>query len=127
MLLSLFAATPRQVNPGYSRDSLHLPGMVLPVTRLVAVCVAVGITGVVWGILNRTALGTHIRAASMDVQASALLGIRISTICAITFGISTAPAGVAGTLLSMTQSFSPVDGPNLTLKAFVVVAPARVR
>jgi branched-chain amino acid transport system permease protein len=122
LLLTAFQATPRQVNPGYSRNSVHALGMVLPVTRLAAFGIAVGVTALVWLVLTRTRLGARIRAASMDVQAAQLVGIRIAGVYAITFAIASALAGIAGTLLSTTQSFSPIDGPALTLKAFVVVA-----
>lgn len=122
MLLTVFDPTPRQVNPGYATKSLHALGLVLPLTRLLALIIAVAVTALTWLLLNRTTLGARIRAASMDVQASELVGIRISSIYAITFGIAAALAGVAGTLLSTTESFSPVDGASLTLKAFVVVA-----
>ncbi len=58
----------------------------------------------------------------MDVQAAQLVGIRIASIYALTFAIAASLAGVAGVLLGTTQTFAPADGPNLTLKAFVVVA-----
>ena len=73
-------------------------------------------------LLNQTQLGITIRATSMDVQGAQFVGIDIASIYALTFAIGAALAGVAGTLLSTTQSFSPVDAPALTLKAFVVVA-----
>jgi branched-chain amino acid transport system permease protein len=73
-------------------------------------------------ILNRTKLGMKIRATSMDVQGAQLVGVRIATIYATTFAIAAALAGVAGALLSTTQTFSPSDTGALTLKAFVVVA-----
>src|SRR5262249_53541558 len=95
---------------------------VFPVTRLAAFGIAVGVTVAVWALLNLTALGSRIRAASMDVQAAQLVGIRIASIYAVTFAIASALAGVAGTLLSTTQSFSPVEGGALALKAVVVVA-----
>jgi|SRR5579883_2717505 len=122
LLLWIFEPTPRQVSPAYARDSLHLAGMVLPVTRVAAFGIAIAVTGLVWLLLNRTTLGARIRAASMDVQAAQLVGVRIASIYALTFAIAAALAGIAGTLISTTQAFSPNDAPSLTLKAFVVVA-----
>jgi branched-chain amino acid transport system permease protein len=122
LLLAIFHADPRQVNPSYSAESLRGFGVVLPLTRLIALGVAIAATALVSVILNRTRLGTKIRATSMDVQAAQLVGIRIASIYALTFAIAAALAGVAGVLLSTTQTFAPSDGPTLTLKAFVVVA-----
>lgn len=122
LLLAVFHADPRQVNPGYSGHSFHIGSVVLPLTRVIAFAIAVGVTALVWLLLNFTTLGAKIRATSMDVQAAQLVGIRIASIYALTFAFAAALAGIAGTLLSTTQSFSPVDGGPLTLKAFVVVA-----
>jgi branched-chain amino acid transport system permease protein len=122
LFLALFHADPRQVNPSYSSESLRGFGVVLPVTRLLALGVAVAATGVVSLLLNATRLGSRIRATSMDFQAAQLVGIRIRSIYALTFAIGAALAGVAGVLLSTTEAFSPVDAPALTLKSFVVVA-----
>jgi branched-chain amino acid transport system permease protein len=121
-LLAVFHTDPRQVNPSYSADSVRGFGVVLPVTRLIALGVAILATAVVSVILNRTKLGMKIRATSMDVQGAQLVGVRIATIYATTFAIAAALAGVAGALLSTTQTFSPSDTGALTLKAFVVVA-----
>jgi branched-chain amino acid transport system permease protein len=122
LLLAIFHADPRQVNPSYSAASLRGFGVVLPVTRLVALGVAVATTAFVSVLLNNTRLGVKIRATSMDVQAAQLVGIRIASIYAVTFAIAAALAGIAGVLLSTTETFDPADGPALTLKAFVVVA-----
>lgn len=73
-------------------------------------------------LLNRTALGTKIRATSMDIQAAQLVGIRIASFYALAFAIAAALAGIAVALFSTNQAFSPVSAPDLTLKAFVVVA-----
>jgi branched-chain amino acid transport system permease protein len=121
-LLSVFHTDPRQVNPAYSAAGVHTLGMVLPVTRLVALAVAVAATAFVSILLNRTQLGMKIRATSMDFDGAQLVGIRIASIYAMTFAIAAALAGVAGALLSTTETFSPADTGALTLKSFVVVA-----
>lgn len=122
IFLAVFHADPRQVNPSYSGRSFTIAHMVLPLTRVIAFGIAIVVTIFVSLLLNRTQLGAKIRATSMDVQAAQLVGIRIASIYALTFAIAAALAGIAGTLLSTTQAFSPLDAPTLTLKAFVVVA-----
>jgi branched-chain amino acid transport system permease protein len=122
IFLALFHADPRQVNPSYAARSLEMGGMVLPVTRLVGLGVAVLITALLSLLLNQTRLGAMIRATAMDTQAAELVGIRVASVYALTFGISAALAAIAGALISTTQAFSPTEAPALTLKAFVVVA-----
>src|SRR5207247_1391323 len=71
--------------------------------------------------LNRTRLGSAIRATSFDQEAAQLVGVEIKDIFPLTFGIGAGIAGAIGPLLAMTTSFSPVLGDALTMKAFVVV------
>jgi branched-chain amino acid transport system permease protein len=122
IILALFHADPRQVNPSYSAESLHIFGLVLPVSRLLGLGVAVLATALLSFLLNQTLLGAKIRATAMDYQAAQLVGIRVASIYALTFGIGAALAAVAGVLVSTTEAFSPTDAPSLTLKSFVVVA-----
>jgi branched-chain amino acid transport system permease protein len=121
-LLAIFHTDPRQVNPGYSATGVHAFGLVLPVTRLMALFMALAATAFVSILLNRTQLGMKIRATSMDFDGAQLAGIRIASIYAMTFAIAAALAAVAGAMLSTTETFSPADTGALTLKSFVVVA-----
>lgn len=122
IFLALFHADPRQVNPSYSSVGFRGFGLVLPLSRLIAFAVAVAATAAVSLLLNQTSLGAKIRATSMDYQAAQLVGIRVAWIYSVTFGIGAALAAIAGTLVSTTEAFSPVDASALTLKSFVVVA-----
>ncbi len=122
IFLAIFHADPRQVSPPYAGRSVEVGGLVLPLTRLVGLGIAILVTGLLSLLLNQTRLGAMIRATAMDSQAAQLVGIRVASIYALTFGISAALAAVAGVLVSTTQAFSPTEAPVLTLKAFVVVA-----
>src|SRR6266571_962817 len=122
LFLAIFHADPRQVNPTYSANGLVGFGLVLPLPRMIAFGVAIATTALVSLLLNRTQLGAKIRATSMDYQAAQLVGIRVASVYALTFGIGAALAAIAGVLVSTTEAFSPVDAPALTLKSFVVVA-----
>ncbi|HET7503825.1 MAG TPA: hypothetical protein VFK02_22545, partial [Kofleriaceae bacterium] len=50
-----------------------------------------------------------------------LVGVDVERIYALTFGIGTALAGVAGVLLATIFSFNPSSGSSELLKSFVVV------
>jgi branched-chain amino acid transport system permease protein len=57
----------------------------------------------------------------MDRGAARLMGIRARHVYAMTFGISAALAGIAGTMIATVGSFNPTSTPSqLTLDAFVI-------
>jgi len=56
----------------------------------------------------------------MDREAAALMGVRVKTVYAITFGLGALMAGVSGPLLAMIFPISPLSGSAYLSKAFVV-------
>jgi branched-chain amino acid transport system permease protein len=83
--------------------------------------VAVALTYLLHVFLTRTKLGNAIRSTSFDREAAELVGVDVTRIFPLTFGIGAAMAGAAGVLVALTYSFSPVLGGAFTMKAFVVV------
>jgi branched-chain amino acid transport system permease protein len=81
----------------------------------VAATVALGL------FLNRTAIGLAIRATAEHPEAAQVMGIDISFIYAIAFGIGSALAGAVGGLLLSIYPAYPTVGGDILLKAFVVV------
>jgi branched-chain amino acid transport system permease protein len=71
--------------------------------------------------LTRTRLGKAIRAASQDASAAALMGVKITTVAAVSFGIGAFLAGVAGALLSMIYQVNTTMGMGYTVIAIIVV------
>lgn len=57
-------------------------------------------------LMMRSRLGLAIGATGMDRGAARLLGIRARHVYAVTFGISAAPAGVAGTMIATVREGS---------------------
>jgi branched-chain amino acid transport system permease protein len=72
--------------------------------------------------INRTRLGSGIRAAGEDAKAAALQGIDPRKMYALAWIIAGAAAGIAGALLMNSYSASPTAGVTFALMAFVVVA-----
>ena len=65
--------------------------------------------------------GQAIRATAQDRDAAQLMGINVSWMSVLAFGIGTALAGTAGALVSPTYYIFPQVGSAFTLKAFVIV------
>ena len=71
--------------------------------------------------MTRTRIGNAIQATSFDKEAAQLVGVDTEKIYAITFGIGACMAGMAGSLVAVLYSFTPVVGGSFTMKAFVIV------
>jgi branched-chain amino acid transport system permease protein len=114
-------ADERAVTTAYSGAVIPVAGAVVPLARLGALVVAFLTLGGLHMFLHRTYPGKAIRATAEDVGAASLVGIPVPTVFLTAFGLGSALAGIAGTLVSMTDAISPAIGLNWTLKALIVV------
>jgi branched-chain amino acid transport system permease protein len=121
VLQLLFTADDRTIDTAYASQSFVLGTVNVPYGRLAACLLAVVITVALAAVMTRTRLGHAIGATGMDRGAARLMGIRARHVYAVTFGISAALAGVAGTMIATVGSFNPTTTPGqLTLDAFVI-------
>lgn len=117
----VFSSDDRTIDTTYASQSFAVGVVNIPYGRLAACLLAVAITFALAAVMTRTRLGHAIGATGMDRGAARLMGIRARHIYAMTFGISAALAGVAGTMIATVGSFNPTTTPGqLTLDAFVI-------
>jgi len=117
----LFTADDRTIDTSYASQSFAIATVNIPYGRLAASVLAIVVTVALAGVMTRTRLGHAIGATGMDRGAARLMGIRARHIYAVTFGIASALAGVAGTMIATVGSFNPTTTPGqLTLDAFVI-------
>ena len=102
--------------------TLNIGGIFIGVPQLVAGCVALVLTLAMHLLLTHTLLGSQMLAVSEDRQAAMLMGIRPDRTQAITWGLASAAAGVAGALIATFYYIAPNAGDTLALTAFVVVS-----
>jgi branched-chain amino acid transport system permease protein len=121
VILTLFTADVRALAVPYAQRSIDLGGITLPQGRLLVFVIAIALTLALEIFLNRTRIGRAIKATSFDREAASLSGIDIKQIYALTFAIGTMMAGIAGSLITVIYSFSPVMGESFTMKSFVIV------
>lgn len=74
-----------------------------------------------WFLLNRTLLGTALRATGFNRLVSTLLGIRISRMVCLSFVISGVVAGIAGILCAPLSAFTATDGLPLAVNGFIAL------
>ncbi|HET8998247.1 MAG TPA: branched-chain amino acid ABC transporter permease [bacterium] len=114
-------ADERAITTPYAGVIFPIAGIVVPLARLGALGVAFLALGGLHLFLHRTLPGKAIRATAEDVEAASLAGIPVPAVFLAAFGLGSALAGIAGTLVSMTDAISPTIGLSWTLKALIVV------
>ncbi|HLA81175.1 MAG TPA: branched-chain amino acid ABC transporter permease [Thermoleophilia bacterium] len=121
-MLKVWSATPRSVTISYS-DAMIVAGDIrVPWLRLALLGLALVSAFVVFLFLKRTRVGTAVRAASEDLEATAIQGINAVWVCAISFAIGIGLAGVAGVGLATVFSFDYQFGFTWAIKALVALA-----
>lgn len=112
----------RSVRPVYVQEVIHLGDITIAWTRLAVFVAGVIILVALEVFLRRTFLGRAIRALSQDRDACRLAGVDVQRVSMIAFGLGTALAGVAGSLLTLVFAFDPVTPFNvLQLKSFTII------
>jgi len=119
-MTTFFSADFRSVTPTYAGSSLEIGNVIIPYIKLGVFSLCLIITITISFVLEKTWIGKAIRATSLDLEAAMMVGISPKNIYAITFAMGVGLAGLAGSLLSLTQAFSPSIASGLTLRAFIV-------
>jgi branched-chain amino acid transport system permease protein len=119
-MLLAFTADFRKLSLDPPLGLLSLGPVIIPIERLVAMVLALALTGMLYLLLSRSRIGRAIVAVRMDREAAALMGVRVKSVYAVTFGLGTLMAGVAGPLIATIYPISPLSGPVYLGKAFVI-------
>jgi branched-chain amino acid transport system permease protein len=110
----------RAAPPSYAAAVIRIGPFIVPVLRLTIFAVALLLTALLFLFMYRTRRGNAILATGQDKEAAELVGVDIAKTYAMSFGIASAFAGAAGSLIASLYAFSPVLGGPYTLKAFLV-------
>jgi branched-chain amino acid transport system permease protein len=119
-MLVAFTADYRKINLTNPLGSFEFGPVFLPGDRVAAMALAVLLTLLLYWLLRDTRIGRAIVAVRMDRDAAALMGVDVSRVNAVTFGIGALMAGAAGALLSIVYPISPLNSSLFLGKAFVV-------
>jgi len=91
----------------------------IPLKSVVVIAAALLMLWALWALVNRTKIGTAIRAVAEDQAAASLMGINVNRIISLTFLIGGAMGGAAGVLFGVQYSLiNPYTGFIPGLKAF---------
>lgn len=115
---ALFSASPRNVD--FSMGNISLGPITILWTRIAAALAAVLVTGLLYLFLYRTRPGKYIRAVANNRGAAELMGIPSARVLALSFGLGTMLAAIAGGLISTFFPFTILAGGGYELKSFVI-------
>jgi len=121
MALFLFGPHLKSIKTEYARIIITIGSVSFSSTRLIMCLGAIIITVILYIFLKKSDLGKAIRACSEESRGAMLVGINVKKVYMVAFGIGTACAGAAGTLLMPVYYVDPYIGLTFILTAFVVV------
>lgn len=119
---SIFGPTNQDVSsPDWMSGFVRLGGLTLTVNRLWIILFAGLVLAALMAALRWGGLGRSIRAVTQNRRMAAAMGIRTPWIDALTFGLGSGIAGMAGVALSQIDNVSPNLGQNYIIDSFIVV------
>ena len=106
--------------PESLRGAVNLGFGYFPKYRLFLIAATAVIVLGLWLFIEKTRYGLIIRAGSRDPEIVRVLGVDVSKIWLMVFGIGTAIAGLSGILASPTRAVNPEMGIPILAESFVV-------
>ncbi len=105
---TVFGPTNKDVgNPSWMSGAFELGGITITYNRLWIICFTLIVFVALLAMLRFTRLGLEMRAVTQNRAMAAAMGIRTARIDALTFGLGSGIAGIAGVALSQIDNVSP--------------------
>jgi urea transport system permease protein len=117
-----FGPTNKDVSsPSWMSGSFNLGHISITNNRLCIVLFTLAVFVLLLALLRYTRLGLEMRAVTQNRTMAASMGIRTGWIDAMTFGLGSGIAGIAGVALSQIDNVSPNLGQGYIIDSFMVV------
>ncbi len=117
-----FGPTNREVTaPSWMSGSFEFVGLQITYGRLWIVVFTLAVFALLLFVLKATPLGLQMRAVTQNRRMAASMGIRTRFVDAMTFGLGSGIAGIAGVALTQIDNVSPNLGQNYIIDSFMVV------
>lgn len=95
--------------------------MKVPLSRAWVVVASLVVCLATWYLIERTRLGSYLRAATENRTLVRAFGINVPMMITLTYGFGVALAGIAGVLAAPIQAVTPHMGSHLIIVVFAVV------
>ena len=119
LIIKLFTAYAKR-QPFFVDHGILMDTVTMRYQTLINIGIAVVLMAIITWLLNRTRMGTAIRAVSQDRDAALLMGVSVQKVFFQTLVIAGAVAGGSGVLLTSVIPMSPYVGHDPLLKAFII-------
>lgn len=117
-----FGPTNREVgNPSWMSGAFEVGQITITYNRLWIIVFTLAVFVLLLAMLRFTRLGLEMRAVTQNRSMAASMGIRTARIDALTFGLGSGIAGIAGVALSQIDNVSPNLGQGYIIDSFMVV------
>jgi branched-chain amino acid transport system permease protein len=107
--------------PELLQGGVRLPFMFLPTYRAWVVVSSLVICFACWLVIERTKLGSYLRAGTENPRLVQAFGINVPLMRTITYAFGVGLAGLAGVMAAPVYQVSPAMGSNLIIIVFAVV------
>ncbi len=94
-------------------------GIVVTEDKILIIVVSLFLMGILWFVVNKTMVGTAMRAVADNQDVVPLMGINLNWIIMVTFAIGSALAAAGGVFYGQAYSIDPYMGIDLGWKAFI--------
>jgi urea transport system permease protein len=119
---TMFGPTNREVgNPSWMSGAFEIGQITITYNRLWILCFTLAVFAILLAMLRYTSLGLEMRAVTQNRRMAASMGIATSRVDALTFGLGSGIAGIAGVALSQIDNVSPNLGQSYIIDSFMVV------
>jgi urea transport system permease protein len=117
-----FGPSNREVgNPAWMSGSFEIGQLSITYGRLWIVVFALAVFAVLMLVMRFSAFGLQMRAVTQNRRMASVMGIRTPWVDAMTFGLGSGIAGIAGVALSQIDNVSPNLGQSYIIDSFMVV------
>jgi urea transport system permease protein len=119
---TVFGPTNQEVgNPSWMSGAFEIGQITITYNRLWILCFTLAVFAILLAMLRFTSLGLEMRAVTQNRRMAASMGIATSRVDALTFGLGSGIAGIAGVALSQIDNVSPNLGQSYIIDSFMVV------
>jgi urea transport system permease protein len=123
LVRTIFGPTNKEVgNPSWMNGAIQLDGgALLTYNRIWIIVFSIVVVALLALVLKKTAFGLQMRAVTQNRRMASAMGIRTGWVDAMTFGLGSGIAGMAGVALSQIDNVSPNLGQAYIVDSFMVV------
>ncbi len=119
---SIFGPTNQEVgNPSFMSGAFEIGQLTITYNRLWIVVFSLVVFAALLVAMKFTRFGLNVRAVTQNRRMAASMGIRTPLVDALTFGLGSGIAGIAGVALSQIDNVSPNLGQSYIIDSFMVV------